>query len=717
MLAELINKIKEYNPDADFDKITEAFDMAEEHHRGQKRNSGEDYIIHPFNVALILAGMNMDTQTIIAGLLHDTVEDTDVTYDDVKEKFGVDVANIVDGVTKLTKLKYKSKKEKQAENIRKMVLAMAKDIRVVIVKLADRLHNMRTLEYMTPAKKKEKALETIEIYAPIADRLGMSRVKWELEDLSLRYLEPEKYYKLVDMVNKRRHERESLINSIISRLEESLENVGIKSEIYGRPKNFFSIYKKMAIKGKAFDEIYDLSAVRVLVEDIKDCYGVLGVVHTLWKPIPGRFKDYIAMPKPNNYQSLHTTVIDDNGETFEVQIRTYDMHKIAEYGIAAHWKYKSGATKTTPFDKNLTWLRQLLEWQKDLNDPEDFMETLKVDFFADEVFVFTPNGDVINLPEDSTPIDFAYRIHSDVGNTCVGAKVNGRIVPLNYRLKNGNIVEVITNSSSGPSMDWLNIVKSPQARKKITQYFKIKNRDKNIERGEQIIEREIKKMGYRPSDLMKEEYIDEVSERMGTSSKDDLYAGLGFGSITINQILFKLVEIYKREHKKDAEVLEQKVKKFAASENRSTDGIKVKGDADNLKIRFAKCCNPVPGDDIVGYITIGRGISVHRRDCKNIINQDVNKRFINVSWDEEEITSYNAAIEVRALDKPNVISDVANRIHDAKFDLTRFNARKNRDGDVIISLSIEITDKNDLQKMISKLRRVENVLDVYRING
>lgn len=464
-IDDLIEKIKTYNPNVDEAEIRSAYELAKVNHQGQKRNSGEDYIIHPLHVAMILADMNMDSATIIAGLLHDTIEDTSVTYEDIEKKFGKEIAELVDGVTKLKKLNYKSKAEKQAENIRKMVLAMAKDIRVIIVKLADRLHNMRTLEYMTEAKKIEKATETLEIYAPIADRLGMSRVKWELEDLSLRYLDPDEYYKLVDMVNKRRKEREELINSIIDTLKVNLERVGIKCEINGRPKNFYSIYKKMKVKGKVFDEIYDLSAVRILTNDIKDCYGALGVVHTLWKPIPGRFKDYIAMPKPNNYQSLHTTVIDNNGETFEVQIRTYQMHQTAEYGIAAHWKYKTGQTKTTSFDENLTWLRQLMEWQKDLNDPNDFMDTLKVDFFADEVFVFSPKGDVINLPEGSTPIDFAYRIHTQVGNTCVGAKVNGRIVPLSYKLSSGNIVDIITNSNSGPSLDWLNIVKSNQAKK------------------------------------------------------------------------------------------------------------------------------------------------------------------------------------------------------------------------------------------------------------
>ncbi|MBP2025193.1 RelA/SpoT family protein [Peptoniphilus stercorisuis] len=714
MLEELLDKIKEYNPNVDEEQITKAFKMAEEHHAGQKRNSGEDYIIHPYNVALILADMNMDTPTIIAGLLHDTIEDTDVTYEDVQKEFGTEIADLVDGVTKLKKLNYKTKQEKQAENIRKMVLAMARDIRVIIVKLADRLHNMRTLEYMTDEKKKEKALETIQIYAPIADRLGMSKVKWELEDLSLRYLDPENYYKLVDMVNKRRNEREDLINSIIEKLNENLKKIGIEADIHGRPKNFYSIYKKMEFKGRTFEEIYDLSAVRVLVDDVKDCYGVLGVVHTLWKPIPGRFKDYIAMPKPNKYQSLHTTVIDNNGETFEVQIRTYDMHRTAEYGIAAHWKYKSGANKTTSFDENLTWLRQLLEWQKDLKDPDDFMETLKIDFFADEVFVFTPRGDVINLPEDSTPIDFAYRIHSDVGNSCTGAKVNGRIVPLNYKLKNGNIIDIITNPNSGPSLDWLNIVKSPQAKKKISQYFKVKDRDKNIERGEEVLEKEIKRLGYKPSDLMKDEWLEDIKEKMSLGSVEDLYAALGFGSITINQVLSKLIENYKKENKEKEFILPEQIPQ--RTRRQSQDGIAVK-DVDNLKIRFAKCCNPVPGDDIVGYITIGRGISVHRKDCANMKNLTDKDRIIDVYWDKEEGASYNTEIEVKALDKSNVISDVANKINDLKLNLSSLSARTTRDGDLILDIVVEIQSKEELKSLISKIKKVDNVLDAYRVKA
>ena len=709
-IDDLIKKMETYNPNLNEDKVRSAYEMARIHHEGQKRNSGEDYIIHPLNVAMILADMDMDTPTIIAGLLHDTIEDTSVTYEDVEKNFGKEIADLVEGVTKLTKISYKSKEEKQAENIRKMVLAMAKDIRVIIVKLADRLHNMRTLEYMTDAKKIEKATETLEIYAPIADRLGMSRIKWELEDLSLRYLHPDEYYKLIDMVNKRRKEREDLINYIIASLKEHLSKVGIICEINGRPKNFYSIYKKMKVKGKVFDEIYDLSAVRILTNDIKDCYGALGVVHTLYKPIPGRFKDYIAMPKPNNYQSLHTTVIDNNGETFEVQIRTYQMHQTAEYGIAAHWKYKTGQTKTTTFDENLTWLRQLMEWQKDLKDPTDFMDTLKVDFFADEVFIFSPKGDVINLPEGSTPIDFAYRIHTQVGNTCVGAKVNGRIVPLSYKLSSGNIVDIITNANSGPSLDWLNIVKSNQAKKKISQYFKVKDRDKNIEIGKDILEKEAKRLNYNVIDFLKPEWLEEVRIKMNISTLDDLYAALGFGTVKLNQVISKLVDIYNKFNRKPIKDVIRQTRKIHKS------GIDVKG-VDGVNVRIAKCCTPVPGDDIIGYITIGRGISVHRADCPNVLNNIEKSRIVEVSWQKEEGTSYEAAIEVRALDKPNVISDIANRINEAKLNMTSLNAKATRDGDTIVDIILEITNIDELDRIIEKLKKVKNVFDVYRMKA
>lgn len=718
MLETLLEKIKSYNPNVDEAFIRKGFEFAEEKHRGQKRNSGEDYIIHPYHVALILAEMNMDPATIVAGLLHDVVEDTDVTYEDVKELFGEEIANLVDGVTKLKKLSYQTKQEKQAENIRKMVLAMAKDIRVIIVKLADRLHNLRTLEYMNEAKKKEKALETIEIYAPLADRLGMSRIKWELEDLSLRYLDPDNYYKLVDMVNKRRTERMDFINRMIDRLQTALIDVNIKADIHGRPKNFYSIYKKMHFKGRAFDEIYDLSAIRVLVESINDCYAVLGVVHTLFKPIPGRFKDYIAMPKPNKYQSLHTTVMDDQGETFEVQIRTYDMHRTAEYGIAAHWKYKEGVNKATSFDENLTWLRQLLEWQKDVNDPNDFMETLKIDFLADEVYVFTPNGDVINLPEGSTPIDFAYRVHTGVGNTCQGAKINGRIVPLHYHLKNGDIVEIITGSNAEPSLDWLNIVKSSQAKSKIRQYFKVRDREKNIERGRESLEREAKKLGYRVGDILRDDWLNDILDKLKIPSLEDMYAGVGYGSITINQVMAKLVDLYHKEHKEsiDFSNLNYNENKTQNKKSKNTSGVIVKG-LDNVKVRFAKCCNPVPGDDIIGYVTMGRGVSVHRMDCLNIAQNDDKSRYLEVKWDTGENGQYTAQIEIQAIDKSTVIGDVANRINDSKLNLVSLTAKNTKDHILFINVKVELHNIDELDLLIKRLKKLKSIYNAYRVGS
>ena len=605
MLEKLIYKIEQYNQQTDLSLIVKAYNFGNEAHSGQLRNSGEKFFIHPVNVAIILAELNMDTSTIIAGLLHDVIEDTPITYDDVGKEFGYEIADLVEGVTKLKKIEYKTKQENQAENLRKMVLAMSKDIRVIIVKLADRLHNMRTLEYMTPEKKKEKALETLEIYAPLAHRLGISKIKWELEDLSLRYLEPEKYYELVEKVSKKRREREDYINQIIEILGKNLNDVNIESEISGRPKNFYSIYKKMEIQGKDFEEIFDLTAVRILVKSIKDCYGVLGIVHTLWKPIPRRFKDYIAMPKPNMYQSLHTTVMGEKGGIFEVQIRTYEMHKTAEYGIAAHWKYKEGISKTENFDAKLTWLRQLMEWQNDLKDPKDFMETLKIDFFTDEVFVFTPRGDIINLPEGSTPIDFAYRVHSDVGNSCVGAKINGRIVPLNYKLNNGNIVEIITSSTNnGPSRDWLKIVKSTQAKTKIRQWFKLKDRDTNIIKGKEILEKELRRQNYKLNEIMKDDWLKKIAEKLSLNSIDDLYAGIGHGNVKYNHVITRLKDQY--EKLIGHEVFQDKAKKAPEKKKRkSYNGVSIK-DADNVKIRISKCCNPVPGDKIIGFITKGR---------------------------------------------------------------------------------------------------------------
>ena len=721
MLEKLISKVEQYNPMVDMELLIKAYYFAESAHEGQYRNSGEKYFIHPYNVALILTDLNMDTATLIAALLHDVIEDTNISYERIEEEFGTEIADLIDGVTKLKKLQYKTKQENQAENLRKMVLAMAKDIRVIIVKLADRLHNMRTLEYMTEEKKKEKALETLEIYSPLAHRLGMARIKSELEDLSLRYLDPENYYDLVEKVSKKRSERDDFIQEIIGILYEKLDEMDIECEISGRPKNFYSIYKKMMYQNKEFEQIFDLTAVRILVDSVKDCYGSLGIVHTLWKPLPGRFKDYIAMPKPNMYQSLHTTVIGPKGEIFEVQIRTKEMHKTAEYGIAAHWKYKEGNAKTDNFDNKLTWLRQLLEWQTDLNDPKEFMETLKIDFFTDEVFVFTPRGDVINLPDGSTPIDFAYRVHTDVGNKCVGAKIDGRIVPLNYKLKNGNIIEVITSvNSNGPSRDWLKIVKSNQAKTKIKQFFKIKERDVNVARGKESLEKELKRLGYKANEILREEWVKNIASKVSLNSIEDLYAAIGYGSITINQVISKLKVYYNEYYKIDEKKLEQKMAQQQQEPKKTnhSQGVSVKG-IDNVKVRFSKCCNPVPGDQIIGYITRGRGVSIHRTDCPNVLSADEEDlaRQIQVSWDNEDKSTYNAEIQIKALDRKGLFADIASIINEKNINLLSMNARASKDKIVLVNSSLEITSIDQLNDLMKKIRKVKNVLDVYRVTS
>lgn len=718
MLENLILKIEQYNPQANTKQVIKAYSFAEAAHEGQYRNSGERFFVHPYNVAMILIELNMDTDTIVAGLLHDVLEDTDVVYEKLVEEFGEEVANLVEGVTKLKKLKYKTKQENQAENLRKMVVAMAKDIRVIIIKLADRLHNMRTLEYMSEEKKKEKALETLEIYAPLAHRLGISKIKWELEDLSLRFLDPEGYYKLVDKVSKQRREREAYIQMIINTLQEKLDEMEVSCEISGRPKNFYSIYRKMVYQNKSFEQIFDLTAIRIIVDTLKDCYGALGIVHTMWKPIPGRFKDYIAMPKPNMYQSLHTTVIGPQGEPFEVQIRTWDMHRTAEYGIAAHWKYKEGTVKTDNFDEKLSWLRQLLEWQKDMKDPKEFMESLKIDFFTDEVFVFTPKGDVISLPNGSTPIDFAYRVHTAVGNNCVGAKVDGRIVPLDYKLKNGNIVEVITSANStGPSRDWLKVVKSSQAKTKIRQWFKREEKDLNIIKGKDMLEKEVKRQGFKLTEILKEDWLKNIASKLSLNNTDDLYAGLGYGSVTLSQVMPRLKEFYKERHdiKEEKNILEPKITpQISKKKERVQQGVTIKG-VDNIKVRFSKCCNPVPGDDIVGYITRGRGVSIHRSDCPNIEDLGSGERFIYVEWADDEKASYQAEIQIKATDRSGLLTDITQRITEAKLAVLSLSARTNREKLVVMNITLEIKDINQLRQLMKKIKKVKGVIDVYRV--
>lgn len=715
MKTELLEKAKAYNPYVDEEKLVEALELAYKAHDGQKRNSGEPYIVHPYHVALILTELHVDTATLIAGLLHDVVEDTEYTLDEIEEQFGSDVAHIVDGVTKLTKINYKTKEEKQAQNIRKMVLAMANDIRVIIVKLADRLHNMRTLEYMTEEKKIEKAEEVIEIYGPLANRLGIFKLKWELEDLALRYLDPDGYYELVDRVEKKRSEREDLIENIIRILHENLEEVNIDAEISGRPKSLYSIYKKMHVQGKSFEEIYDLSAVRIIVNDLKDCYGALGVVHNLWKPIPGRFKDYIAMPKSNMYQSLHTTVIDDHGEIFEIQIRTHEMHKVAEYGIAAHWKYKEAGASEINRDNNMTWLRQMLEWQQEQSDPEEFMEGLKVDFFTDEVFVFTPKGDVMSLSEGSTPIDFAYHIHTQVGHTCVGAKVNGKIVPLDYKLRNGNIVEIITDKNSGPSLDWLNIVKSSKAKNKIRQYFRAQDKEKNMVLGKEMLEAEIKKRNYKPKDLLREDWLKYLAERYNSHNIKDFFADIGYGTISLNQVVGRLANKYKEEHPvSDESILKDHKKK--SKKKKDGLGVTIQG-ANDLKARIAGCCNPVPGDSIIGFVTRGRGVTIHRSDCMNIANTKDKERLLQAEWDTEDESNYNAEICIKAISKTGLLADITNRIAESDISINAIDAKTNKDQTSNINIVLEIHDIDELNRLMDRFKNIESVIDVYRVTG
>lgn len=714
MLEQLLNKIKAYNPNTNEDKIRKAYYFTKECHEGQFRNSGEPYFNHPVAVAEILAELYMDDDTIIAGLMHDILEDTEITFDEMSEMFGEEVAKLVDGVTKLKKIKYQTKQESQADNLRKMVLAMNSDIRVIIIKIADRLHNMRTLEYMRKDKQMEKAKETLEIYAPLAYRLGMSSIKWELEDLSLRYLEPEIYYDLAEKLKKKRSEREKIIEDIIAELDEALKSANIVAEIKGRPKSIYSIYKKMYKQNKTFEEIFDLTAIRILVNTVTDCYAALGVVHSKWKPIPSRFKDYIAVPKPNLYQSLHNTLIRKGGEVFEVQIRTFEMHKTAEFGIAAHWKYKEGVNRTTEFDEKLSWLRQLMDWQRELNDSREFINTLKEDFISDEVFVFSPKGDVINLISGSTPIDFAYKVHSAVGNNCVGAKVDGRIVPLSYKLKNGNIVEILTNpNSTGPSKDWLKIVKTSQAKTKIKQWFKKENRALNIVKGRDMLEKEVRKEGYQLIKILKDEWLMQIATKLTYNSIEDMYAALGFGTINLKQIVPKLIEFYKSYYTEAEDEVDYSDFQSTSSKSVNSKGVIVKG-IDNIEVGFAKCCNPLPGDSIVGYITKGRGISVHRTDCKNLKNILDNERLIEVEWTDTKNSYYKVEITIVSLDQVGVLSGIAQLIAESKLNMYGMHAKTCKDKTFIIDVVVEIRNAEELDRLINKIKMVKGILDVYR---
>ena len=725
MVDILLQKIKENCTNVDLDIVNKAFNLAYEAHKEQKRESGEPYIIHPIDVAVILAELGMDTSTIVAGLLHDVIEDTDYTYDDIKNIFSEEVANLVSGVTKITKMEYKSKEEQQADNFRKMLLAMASDIRVIIIKLADRLHNMRTLKYMPKEKQKRISKETLDIYAPLAHRLGISKVKWELEDLCFRYLHEEEYYDLVHQISEKRVERETYIAQIIKDLYSKLEEAEIDSDIDGRPKHFYSIYRKMVTKNKSIEQIFDLTAIRILVNSVKDCYEVLGIVHTIYKPIPGRFKDYIAMPKPNMYQSLHTTVIGPQGKTIEIQIRTFEMHKTAEYGIAAHWKYKEGDTSDTKgksFENKLVWLRDMLEWQKETSDAEEFMEGFKINLFTDEIFLFTPKGVVIDLPNGATPIDFAYRIHTDIGNKCIGAKVNGKIVPLDYKLKTGQIVEILTsNSSKGPNMDWLSIAKSNQAKSKIKAWFKKAKKEENINKGKEVFEKELKKQSVHYVDIAKGESYDKFIKRYNINCMDDLYALVGLGAIVASSFIAKLKEENLSKDEKDKNLnkaIEENISKNEKKKKYTSYGVTVKGE-NNLMVRFAKCCNPVPGDDILGYITKGRGVSIHRKDCgnlNNLIKEDPQK-VVDVSWGTSNGVAYMAEIQVKTEDKSGILSDVMNILMDSKLPLNALNAKSAKGNLAYINIKIKIDTVEQLKELMKKIKRVPGVLDVYRMNN
>lgn len=741
LYQDLISRVKKYHPSDDITLIEKAYRTAYEAHKDQVRKSGEPYIIHPLCVAIILADLELDKETIAAGLLHDVVEDTIMTDEEIEKEFGSDVALLVDGVTKLQQLQFSGdsegknadKLEVQAENLRKMFLAMAKDIRVILIKLADRLHNMRTLKHMAPEKQQRIARETLDIYAPIAQRLGISKIKVELDDLSLKYLEPEVYYDLVDKIAIRKSEREKYIQNIVNEVGKHIENAGIKAQIDGRVKHFFSIYKKMKNQDKTIDQIYDLFAVRIIVGTVKDCYAALGVIHEMYKPIPGRFKDYIAMPKSNMYQSLHTTLIGTSGQPFEIQIRTYEMHKAAEYGIAAHWKYKEasdGKKVEGQEEEKLVWLRQILEWQRDMSDNREFMNLLKndLDLFSDSVYCFTPTGDVKNLPAGSTPIDFAYCIHSAVGNKMIGARVNGKLVTIDYVIRNGDRIEILTSQNSkGPSRDWLNVVKSTQAKNKINQWFKNELKEDNIVKGKELIAAYCKAKAVNMLEIMKPEYMNAIMKKYGFKDWESVYAAVGHGGLKEGQIINKMQELYDKAHKKamtDAEVLAAVAESnFARPMTaKSKSGIVVKGIHD-VAVRFSKCCSPVPGDEIIGFVTRGRGVSVHRTDCINIINMPEmeRERLIDAEWQQspEEVTGekYFAEIKIYANNRSGLLADISHALTEKNIDILSMNTRTTKQGMATLSTSFEIRSREELNRIIDKIRTIDSVVDIERTTG
>lgn len=722
-LAEFMEYIHTYLTDDECDQVLKAFELADKAHEGQFRASGEPYIMHPLAVADILAHLQIDHITLMAALMHDVVEDTSYSKEDLEEMFGSEVAFLVDGVTKLNQFQYETKEDRQMENYRKMILAMAKDVRVVVIKLGDRLHNMRTLKHMRSDKQKRIAKETLEIFAPLAHRLGIFNVKWELEDLSFRYLEPEKYYDLVDQMKQKRQVREDIVNDTMRQLTKALSEAHIKADIKGRPKHFYSIYKKMKKDNRDLSQIYDLLAVRVIVDSIPDCYAVLGIAHSLWKPLPYRFKDYISMPKSNMYQSLHTTVIGTMGQPVEIQIRTWEMHRVSEYGVAAHWRYKEGNKNgDKEFDQKVAWLRQVLEWQ-DTSNPTELVNALKLDVFSGEVFVFTPKGDVVKLPIGSVPLDFAYRVHTDVGHHCVGAKVNGKIVPLDYTLQNGDIVDIITSKTGRPSLDWLNIVGSSESKSKIRNWFKRENKAENIEKGLEALEKEAKRLNHNWKELCADNRLQHVTKQLKAGTEEEMFAACGYGGIPVSTVLLRLIELYKKskeveESKRSTEQIIEKLKSQGQKKTKNGTGVLVKGEA-GVMVRMAKCCNPVSGDDIIGYITRGRGVSIHRCDCPSMGHSPEDlERMIEVSWDGSSGESFHVGIDIQAYDRAGILMEVMAVLSELKITITNINAKVQEDTkNVSINLVVDIRDISQLDFVMTKLRRIREVYTVQRSKG